>query len=80
MAHPPSAVLDVVGSFVTRATQREFPIGPDTRLQGDESALNLDSLQTAELSALLEDALGSDPFSEGILPLSVAEIIAFYAN
>ena len=40
--------------------------------------LGLDSLETAELSAILEDDLGSDPFSEGQLPQTIAEILDFY--
>ena len=42
-----------------------------TRLFAD--GLGLDSLETAELSALLEDEHGRDPFSVG-------EIEAFYAS
>lgn len=40
--------------------------------------LGLDSLETAELSAVLEDELGTDPFSEGQLPQNIAEILDFY--
>lgn len=40
--------------------------------------IGLDSLQTAELSVMLEDDLGRDPFSEGKLPQTVGEIVEFY--
>lgn len=40
--------------------------------------LELDSLELAELSAALEDDLGSDPFSEGEVPDTVAELVSFY--
>ena len=40
--------------------------------------LGLDSLETAELSAVLEDALGQDPFSEGDMPQTVGELLDFY--
>jgi acyl carrier protein len=45
--------------------------------------LGLDSLEAAELSALLEDEFGSDPFSAALqagddLPETVGEIAAFY--
>ncbi len=40
--------------------------------------LGMDSLELAELSAVLEDELGSDPFSEGMLPETVGELIAYY--
>jgi acyl carrier protein len=42
--------------------------------------LGLDSLETAELSALLEDEFGSDPFSTDSMPQTVGEIKAFYDN
>ena len=32
----------------------------------------------AELSAVLEDEYGSDPFSDGEMPETVGEIVAFY--
>ena len=40
--------------------------------------LELDSLDVAELSAVLEDDLGSDPYSDGLAPRTVAEVVAFY--
>ena len=80
MALTTTAVLDIVDAFVRRVKNRVEPVGPETLMRGDESALNLDSLQTAELSATLEDELGSDPFSEGLLPETVGEIIEFYVN
>lgn len=40
--------------------------------------LALDSLETAELSAILEDEFGTDPFSEGTIAETVGEIYAFY--
>ena len=49
-----------------------------TRLFAD--GLGLDSLETAELSALLEDEHGRDPFSAGEMPQTVGEIEAFYAS
>lgn len=40
--------------------------------------LGLDSLETAELSAFLEDEVGTDPFTEGLLPQTVGELLDFY--
>ena len=40
--------------------------------------LGLDSLETAELSALLEDEHGADPFQAEEMPQTVGEILAFY--
>lgn len=51
-------------------------ITPSSKLTAD---LELDSLELAELSAVLEDELGRDPYSEGIVPETVGELVAFYA-
>jgi acyl carrier protein len=40
--------------------------------------IGLDSLETAELSALLEDEFGRDPFSSETMPQTVGDILAFY--
>ncbi len=40
--------------------------------------LKLDSLEAAELSVVLEDALGVDPYTEGEQPRTVAEVVEFY--
>ena len=40
--------------------------------------LELDSLDVAELSAVLEDDLGHDPYSDGQLPRTVAEVVDYY--
>jgi acyl carrier protein len=49
----------------------------DTPLYGD--GLGLDSLEAAELSAILEDEFGSDPFSaDATMPETVGDILTFY--
>jgi acyl carrier protein len=40
--------------------------------------LALDSLEVAELSATLEDRLGHDPYSIGLVPRTVSEVIEYY--
>jgi acyl carrier protein len=40
--------------------------------------LGLDSLEVAELSAVLEDSYGTDPYSAGELPKTVQDVVAFY--
>lgn len=42
--------------------------------------VNLDSLETAELSALLEDEHGDDPFSAGGMPQTIGEVLDYYAR
>jgi acyl carrier protein len=50
-------------------------VRPESRLNQD---LGMDSLDLAELSAVLEDELGRDPFSDGLLPATAGELISYY--
>jgi acyl carrier protein len=76
----PQVVLNVIREFLERSNRGHVLATPETRLHGDDNALNLDSLETAELSAILEDSLGFDPFSVGLLPRTIGDILAFYAG
>ena len=64
-----------IRKFLVRAN-KDAEAAPETALFAD--GLGLDSLETAELSALLEDDLGTDPFSLGQLPQTIAEVLDFY--
>jgi acyl carrier protein len=67
----------VIVEFLERSNKSHVDLTPDTQLYGE--GLELDSLEAAELSVMLEDALGSDPFSSGAeLPETVGDILAFY--
>ena len=67
----------VIIEFLERLDKHPEELTDDTPLYGD--GLGLDSLEAAELSALLEDELGSDPFSTGgEMPERVGDILAFY--
>ncbi|KRF20969.1 hypothetical protein ASG90_00690 [Nocardioides sp. Soil797] len=75
----PSAdqTLTVITQFLARADKGDAEVTPATGLYGD--GLELDSLEAAELSAMLEDEFGTDPFSSGDeLPQTVGDILAFY--
>jgi acyl carrier protein len=66
-----------IRKFLVRAN-KDAEAGVETSLFAD--GLGLDSLETAELSALLEDDLGTDPFSVGELPQTISEILDFYED
>ena len=71
-------VRAVISEFLARADKGGEGWTDDTGLWGD--GLGLDSLEAAELSAMLEDEFGSDPFSAGgDLPERVRDVVAFYA-
>jgi acyl carrier protein len=71
-----SDVAATISAFLTRINKAaEF--SADTPLYAD--GIGLDSLETAELSALLEDEHGDDPFSTGAtMPETVGDILGFY--
>ena len=67
----------VIAEFLNRAGRSNDALTGDTVLFGE--GLELDSLEAAELSVMLEDELGTDPFSSADqLPQTVGDILAFY--
>jgi acyl carrier protein len=72
------SVVSVIQSLLERSDKSDITVTMDTPIHGD--GLSLDSLETAELSAILEDELGSDPFGAGLMPETVGEIVAFYTS
>jgi len=74
-----SRILAILTDLLDRSDHEATAITLDAALHGD-AGLGLDSLETAELSAILEDEFGTDPFGEGLLPETGADIVAFYAD
>ena len=70
-------IHDTIRTLLEQRGATGIEIRPESTLTGD---LGLDSLELAELSAVLEDEVGHDPFSEGIVPETVAELIGYYNN
>ncbi len=68
-------VIQTVRTFLRRQKKTDG-VALDTPLFSE--GIGLDSLQTVELSVILEDELGRDPFSEGQLPRTIEEIVEFY--
>lgn len=63
---------------VLKRRDAEVPVAEVSRDAGLYDDLMMDSLEVAELSAELEDDLGRDPYTEGLLPRTVGEVIEFY--
>lgn len=67
----------IIRQLLERLNKPYDELADETPLYGE--GLGLDSLEAAELSAILEDELGSDPFSAGgDLPETIGDITAFY--
>ena len=78
MTSPRTQATDAIQAFLAGAN-KTAEIAPETPLFAD--GIGLDSLETAELSAVLEDALGQDPFSTGDqMPQTIGEVLDFYGS
>ncbi len=67
-----------VRAFVGRVKPEAPDLTLDTPLWAD--GVGLDSLEAAELSALLEDETGSDPFTSDEMPQTLRDILGFYGE
>ena len=77
MSADPNQAREVIRLFLERVNKSPETLTDDTGLFGD--GLELDSLEAAELSAMLEDEFGTDPFSTAdVMPQTVGEVLAFY--
>lgn len=76
MSTSPADIQRTVVDFLTRVDKMPAAFNADMPLYAD--GVGLDSLETAELSAVLEDDHGTDPFSTGTMPQTLTEIQAFY--
>ena len=72
------SILSIVTTLLERSDKGDVTVALDTAIHGD--GLGLDSLETAELSAMLEDEFGTDPFGAGLMPETVGEIVDFYTE
>jgi acyl carrier protein len=75
VADAEKTVLNAVRGLMRRRKDAQAEVNLDSELYEE---LQLDSLEVAELSATLEDDLGRDPYSEGLVPRTVGEVIEFY--
>lgn len=75
MPEAEQTVKSAIKKLLKRRSSEPVEVDRDADLYQD---LALDSLEVAELSAALEDDLGSDPYSEGLVPRTVGEIADFY--
>jgi acyl carrier protein len=72
-----TSALTIVSELLDRLNKSYDGLDASTPLYGE--GLGLDSLEAAELSAVLEDEFGTDPFSAGgKMPETVGDILAFY--
>ena len=69
-------VLQVLRALLERRKLPADTLSPTSPLY--RGGLGLDSLAAAELSVMLEMEFQTDPYTEGEVPRSVADIVGFY--
>jgi len=75
MSNSPNPVTETISGFLeTVGKSAEFDASTSLFADG----LGLDSLEVAELSVLLEDTHGTDPFSAGLDVTTVGQVLDFY--
>jgi len=72
---PQNAIVATIQELVKRRGGDPAGVRPESNLMGD---LEMDSLEIAELAGVLSDEFGSEPFSDGDFPETIAELAAFY--
>jgi acyl carrier protein len=75
MGESPRDVEQTLRSFLKRVGK---DVAFDSTMPLYSGGIGLDSLETAELSAVLEDEFGRDPFSNESMPQTVGDIVGFY--
>lgn len=75
MADVETVIRTVIATLLQRRGLTDVEMTGETSLSED---LGLDSLELAELSATLEDEVGRDPYTEGVAPRTLGELIGFY--
>lgn len=71
-------IIGLIQELLERKGVTAGAIDDSSRLH--EGGVGLDSLDTAELSVVLEQELGHDPYSDGQFPATVADLIAYYRD
>jgi acyl carrier protein len=71
-------IVELIGLVLRHQGLAETEVTPDSELY--DEGIGLDSMCVAELSALLEKEYGHEPYTSGLMPGTVADIIGFYED
>jgi acyl carrier protein len=76
-----TAVMEAITALIEgrddSADADDVEVTPEARLYED---LRLDSLELAELSESLGQVFGRDPYTDGLAPVTVGDVIAYYES
>lgn len=79
-------VAEAIRQLLRRITEQKDELSfsgnmtDETFLYEAAGGLGLDSLDTAELSILLEHRFGNDPYTAGLFPQTIGEIVSYYTR
>jgi acyl carrier protein len=71
-------VIEMIKTILKHQAMRQTDVEISSELYDD--GIGLDSLCVAELSAMLEKAYGSDPYTSNVMPRTVGDIVSFYGD
>jgi len=71
-------VIEMIKTILKHQAMPPVEVEISSELYDD--GIGLDSLCVAELSAMLEKAYGSDPYTSKIMPRTVSDIVSFYGD
>ena len=69
-------VVTILQGLLARRDEPPAEVAPESALYTE--GLNLDSLEVAEFSAVLEEEFGRDPFTDGELPKTLGDVLSYY--
>ena len=71
-------IIEIIQEILKHQAHQAVDVKADSPLYDD--GVGLDSLCVAELSAVLEKRYGKDPYTSGVTPQTVSDIISFYGD
>ena len=69
-------IVEILRTLLARHRRSVPELSSDLPLYAE--GLGLDSMQAAELSAMLEDRFGDDPYTAGVVPQTLGDLVAYY--
>ncbi|MGH7804772.1 MAG: phosphopantetheine-binding protein [Candidatus Binatia bacterium] len=70
--------MTILQDLLSRRDEPPQEVNPESALYTE--GLNLDSLEVAEFSAVLEQEFGRDPFTDGELPKTLGDVLRYYGG
>ncbi len=70
-------IIDIIETILKHQGMAPVEVSLDAQLY--DEGVGLDSMCVAELSATLEKRFGKDPYTQGVLPHTVADLVEYFS-